>query len=60
LRRILPLPSHNHATDAPADSRGQVLSIDETNFTADIYMNVDFTFYSQAFGTAQLLDNGND
>ncbi len=48
-----------HATDSSADSRGQVISIDETSFTADVYMNVDFTFYSQAFGTAQLLDNGN-
>ncbi|MGO4881828.1 MAG: aryl-sulfate sulfotransferase [Bryobacteraceae bacterium] len=48
-----------HASDKSADSRGQVLSIDETTFTADIYMNVDFNYYSQAFGTAQLLDNGN-
>jgi hypothetical protein len=48
-----------HSTDPSADSRGQVLSIDEATMTADIYMNVDFNFYSEAYGTSQLLDNGN-
>jgi hypothetical protein len=47
------------ATDPSADSRGQVLSINETSWTADIYMNVDFSFYAAGYGTAQLLDNGN-
>jgi arylsulfate sulfotransferase len=45
--------------DATAKSRGQVLSINETNMTADIVINVDFTFYANGYGTAQLLDNGN-
>jgi hypothetical protein len=47
------------STDPTADSRGQVLSIDETNWTADIHMDVNFNFYASGYGTAQLLDNGN-
>jgi hypothetical protein len=48
-----------HSTDPSADSRGQVLSIDETALTVDIYANVDFPFYSSGYGTSQILDNGN-
>lgn len=48
-----------HAEDPMADSRGQVLSIDEKTLTADIVVNVSVTFYSGGYGTAQLLDNGN-
>jgi len=48
-----------HAADPTADSRGQVLSIDETAFTADIQTNVDFKFFSVGYGTAEVLDNGN-
>jgi hypothetical protein len=48
-----------HASDPTAVSRGQVLSIDETALTVDIYANVNFPFYSSAYGTSQILDNGN-
>ena len=48
-----------HATDPTADSRGQVLTIDEKAVTADIRTNVDFPFYSSGYGTSQTLDNGN-
>ncbi len=46
-------------TDPNADSRGQVLTIDETTLTADIHTNVDFSFYCSGYGTSQILDNGN-
>jgi arylsulfate sulfotransferase len=48
-----------HATDPTAVSRGQVLTIDETTLTADIHTNVNLPVYSRAYGTAQVLDNGN-
>jgi len=47
------------STDPTANSRGQVLSINEQTLAADIYLNENFSFYSSAYGTAQLLDNGN-
>jgi len=48
-----------HATDPHAKSRGQVLSINEQTLTADIETNVNFAFFSVAYGTSQVLDNGN-
>ncbi len=48
-----------HATDPTADSRGQILTIDEKAMTADIHTNIVFPFYSSAYGTSQILDNGN-
>ena len=48
-----------HATDPNATSRGQVLTLDEQALTADIATNVNLPFYSYAYGTAQLLSNGN-
>jgi hypothetical protein len=48
-----------HATDPSATSRGQVLLLNELNMTVDIQTNVVFPYYSYAYGTAQLLDNGN-
>ena len=48
-----------HALDPDADSRGQVLSLDEAALTVDIYANVDFPFFSGGYGTSQILDNGN-
>jgi hypothetical protein len=48
-----------HSTDPTADSRGQVLSLDETALTVDIHTNVNFPFYSSGYGTSQILDNGN-
>ena len=48
-----------HSTDPSADSRGQVLSLDEAALTVDIRTNVDFPFYSSAYGATQILDNGN-
>jgi len=41
------------------NSRGQVLSIDETNKTVSLLVNADVGVYSQALGSAQLLPNGN-
>jgi len=40
------------------NSRGQVLQLDETNFTASLVVNVDLAVYSAAFGSVQLLANG--
>jgi len=60
--KLLPLFDNGntrYAKDPSAVSRGQVLSIDETKMTADIQINVDFSFYAGGFGTAQLLENGN-
>jgi hypothetical protein len=48
-----------HATNPNADSRGQVLTLDEAALTVDIHTNVDFPFYSGGYGTSQILDNGN-
>lgn len=47
------------ATNPSADSRGQALVIDTTSMTVDIHTNVDFSFYSSAYGTSQILPNGN-
>jgi len=48
-----------HASDPSALSRGQVLIPNEQTFTVDFQANVDFTFYSAAYGTSQILPNGN-
>src|SRR5205085_9712773 len=42
-----------------ANSRGQVYWLDETNHTAVQVLNADLGTYSMAFGSAQLLRNGN-
>ena len=47
------------ATDPKADSRAQALVIDETALTVDFAANIDFSFYSSAYGTSQILSNGN-
>ncbi len=47
-----------HAVDPSANSRGQVLEIDEQARTATLTLNVDLGFYSFALGEAQRLDNG--
>jgi len=39
-------------------SRGQVLSINETAMTADLYLNTDMGAYSPSYGSAAMLDNG--
>jgi arylsulfate sulfotransferase len=41
------------------NSRGQVLQIDEASRSATLVVNQDLGTYSQAFGSAQLLGNGN-
>ena len=48
-----------HASDPNANSRGQVLTIDEQAMTADIHTNIEFKYYASGYGTAQVLDNGN-
>ncbi|MGO4883610.1 MAG: aryl-sulfate sulfotransferase [Bryobacteraceae bacterium] len=48
-----------HTTDPSADSRGQVLTLNEQAMTADIHTNLVFPFFSGAYGTSQILDNGN-
>ena len=48
-----------HAADPAAHSRGQLLSIDETNHTASLVLNFDLGLYSAAVGTAQMLWDGN-
>ncbi len=47
-----------HHADAAANSRGQVLSVDEAARTASIVLNADLGNYSPALGSAQRLDNG--
>jgi len=47
-----------HASNSSSKSSGQVISIDENTLIADIYLNYDFSVYSPAYGTAQILDNG--
>jgi hypothetical protein len=47
------------ASDPSATSRGQVLTVNEVNMTADIVLSADMKVYSSAGGTAQLLSNGN-
>jgi arylsulfate sulfotransferase len=48
-----------HAADASANSRGQVLQLDEANRTATLVLNADLGAYSFALGAAQKLPNGN-
>ena len=45
--------------DASAQSRGQVLSIDETNHRVHYVMNEFLGVFSYALGSAQLLEDGN-
>jgi arylsulfate sulfotransferase len=45
-------------TEPNADSRGQVLRLDETNHTATLLLNADLGTYSPAVGSAQILPNG--
>jgi len=47
------------ADDPAANSRGQVLSINEEKRTAKLVVNADLGSYSQAVGSAQKLSNGN-
>lgn len=47
------------ATNPAADSRGQVLQLDEQNRTATLVLNADLGTYSAAVGSAQHLQNGN-
>ena len=46
------------ASDPTANSRGQVLQIDESNRTARLSVNTDLGAYSYALGAAQRLPNG--
>jgi arylsulfate sulfotransferase len=41
------------------DSRGMVLTVDETSMQATPVMSVDLGYFSDALGSAQLLSNGN-
>ena len=46
------------AADPNANSRGQVLVVDEENRTVNIVLNQDLAVYSSAVGSAQRLPNG--
>jgi hypothetical protein len=46
-------------TNPAADSRGQLLTIDQQNKVATMVLNADVGIYSSAVGSAQLLPNGN-
>lgn len=46
------------ASDPNANSRGQVLVVDEENRTVDLLLNQDLAVYSVAVGSAQRLPNG--
>jgi arylsulfate sulfotransferase len=46
------------ASDPNADSRGQVWRLDEQTMTATLVVNADLGNYSNAFGAAQRLSNG--
>jgi hypothetical protein len=46
------------ATDPNADSRGQVWTLDEQTMTATLVVNADLGNYSNAFGAAERLSNG--
>jgi hypothetical protein len=46
-------------TDPNADSRGQVLTLDEQSRTAKLILNADLGTYSPALGSAQKLPGGN-
>jgi hypothetical protein len=48
-----------HAADPTSHSRGQALIVDEQAMTADLGFNADLGVYSSAYGSAQLLSNGN-
>ncbi len=48
-----------HAGDSAANSRGQVLRLDEQNRVATLILNADLGEYSFALGSAQKLPNGN-
>jgi arylsulfate sulfotransferase len=48
-----------HETDPTANSRGQVIQLDENSRTATVLLNVDLGTYSFALGSAQRLPNGN-
>jgi arylsulfate sulfotransferase len=45
--------------DEKANSRGQVLRLDETKRTAELILNADLGYFSFALGSAQKLNNGN-
>ncbi len=45
--------------DPNATSRGQVIQLDEQNFTATLLLNADLGVFSVALGAAQWLSNGN-
>src|SRR5262249_49933290 len=47
------------ATDPNAHNRGQVWTLDETSMTATPVLNADLGDYSDRFGSAQRLSNGN-
>jgi len=47
------------AADGNANSRGQVLRLDEQNHVASLVLNADLGAYSFALGSAQRLPNGN-
>jgi hypothetical protein len=47
------------ASDPNADSRGQVWTLDEQTMTATLVVNADLGNYSNAFGAAERLSNGN-
>src|SRR5438874_10543953 len=46
------------ASDPNADSRGQVWTLDEQTMTATLVVNADLGNYSNAFGAAERLSNG--
>ena len=45
-------------SDPTAHSRGQVLHLDEANYTATLVLNADLGAYASALGSAQRLPNG--
>ncbi len=47
-----------HAQDSTANSRGQVIQLDEANRVASLVLNADMGVYSVALGTARLMSNG--
>jgi hypothetical protein len=48
-----------HRKDRQAQSRGQELTLDEQTMRATLVVNVDLGSYSHAWGSAQVLPNGN-
>lgn len=59
--RVLVFDNSNarYEFDPAAQSRGQLIELDETKRTARLVLNVDLGAYAFALGSAQLLDNGN-